>query len=221
MSISPIHGASLAPIHPLAPSNGEPLDSSEIDALTELKNGQWLRNNLPDMVEQDGGQLGLVFLDANDLSEVNNTSGHEAGNALLANIAKITQQTVRTQEGSLINPRPTDVIRYAGDEFVVVLRGVDTQDAVDVATERIQSSLGTANLSVSTGGVLYVAGESIEDFLKRASHAMQKAKELSKLDKYSSESQRLAAKTIGRIAFLNDINLRDLPTLLRALERTN
>jgi diguanylate cyclase (GGDEF)-like protein/PAS domain S-box-containing protein len=118
----------------------------------------------------------VLFVDLDNFKAVNDTLGHAAGDALLMEVA-------RRLEGSL---RPGDVVgRLAGDEFGVLLeRAQDVDEAVQVA-ERLQQALRQPlswdgypmRLSASIGIALSSTGyESAEQILREADAAMYRAK---------------------------------------------
>lgn len=190
------------------------------DALTGLNNRQWLDEHLPTMLHEEAGDVGIIFLDADDLRAINNTHGHEAGNRMLQTVADTLRGVVRSEEQADgdTSCRAADVVRYAGDEFVVTLRGIRTQEDVNMVTTRAHAALVESGVSVSAGGLMYNGG-SVEEFLTQASILMRENKEKHKLDKYPSPAQQAAAEQIGAIAAEHGIELRDVPTLLSALHR--
>ncbi|KQQ97544.1 diguanylate cyclase [Massilia sp. Leaf139] len=86
------------------------------DALTGLRNRSWLLNFIPTLLgdapsEPEG--LALLFIDLDEFKQVNDSHGHAVGDQLLAAAAR--------RLGALL--RPADqVVRFGGDEFVVLLR---------------------------------------------------------------------------------------------------
>ena len=105
------------------------------DALTGLPNRTMLLRTLADALERGAHnrqQVGVLFLDLDRLKDVNDNSGHDVGDLLLASIAgRLASAT-----------RPADVIaRIGGDEFVVMCEGnIDEQTALELS-ERIRLAL--------------------------------------------------------------------------------
>jgi diguanylate cyclase (GGDEF)-like protein len=72
--------------------------------------------------------LGLLMFDIDHFKQVNDTFGHTAGDRVLVNIAKIAAMAAR--KGDLI-------IRYGGEEFIMILPGADKKDCNFIA-ERLR-----------------------------------------------------------------------------------
>lgn len=85
----------------------------ELDALTGFKNRKAYYKDI-EIIEQDKAlsmqPVGVVFADVNGLKEVNDSLGHEAGDALIASVAK-TLTEVFPEAGKY---------RFGGDEFVIL-----------------------------------------------------------------------------------------------------
>lgn len=109
--------------------------SADHDALTGLANRFVLQNQLELLMERstgDEGQFTLLLLDLDDFKKVNDTVGHDAGDALLCEFAARLKKAVG----------PDDLVaRLGGDEFAIVLKGVDTRAAVSRAAAAIFAQL--------------------------------------------------------------------------------
>jgi len=77
------------------------------------------------------GSLGLVMVDLDDFKQVNDTHGHLAGDALLAEVAERMRAAARQGEAPY---------RYGGEEFALILRDADTATAAEVA-DRIRHTI--------------------------------------------------------------------------------
>ncbi|MDR5740520.1 PAS domain S-box protein [Caballeronia sp. LZ016] len=101
------------------------------DALTGLPNRRALSAQLNRAIAADASArrpLAVFFLDLDGFKAVNDAHGHEAGDALLQQVGKRLQQTIRSTDF---------VARLAGDEFVILSHGV----AEDTSAARIAESI--------------------------------------------------------------------------------
>jgi diguanylate cyclase (GGDEF)-like protein len=86
------------------------------DDLTGIGNRRALAAFTADLDRRAVDDIGLIMVDVDQFKDVNDSHGHHAGDAVLARIARILEQTVR----------PADLaVRLGGDEFMVVVSGVD------------------------------------------------------------------------------------------------
>jgi diguanylate cyclase (GGDEF)-like protein/PAS domain S-box-containing protein len=93
------------------------------DKLTGLGNRQMLTDVL-DQIQQAGGDVAVVMIDLDRFKVVNDVLGHDAGDALLIDAARVIEHVV--------DGRGT-AVRHGGDEFVVVCDGLDLHAATDLA----------------------------------------------------------------------------------------
>jgi diguanylate cyclase (GGDEF)-like protein/PAS domain S-box-containing protein len=150
------------------------------DALTGLPNRLHLAAHLPEAIEQarkDGTVLAVLFLDLDRFKHVNDSRGHETGDKLLKTAAQRIRATIRSEDL---------VVRMGGDEFVVVMKGVNSTDMVKDAAERINHALGapmvvdgrTIVTTVSIGVALYPHdGTDMGELLRQSDTAMYQAKD--------------------------------------------
>jgi diguanylate cyclase len=101
------------------------------DSLTGLSNRLRLRDAMSRAAERSsriGVPMAVLLIDLDRLKEINDTLGHNTGDAMLAAFADVLRTSVR----------PTDTpARLGGDEFAVVLDGVSGAQDVVVIAERI------------------------------------------------------------------------------------
>jgi diguanylate cyclase (GGDEF)-like protein/PAS domain S-box-containing protein len=149
------------------------------DALTELPNRVLLLDRLQhaiDRADRTGGQVGLLFLDLDHFKQVNDSLGHDAGDACLQEAARRMRCAVRAED---------TVARLSGDEFMVLLDVVtQSEQAATVAAKLIEALSepflikGQAHhLSASIGIALYPQDDATAmGLLKSADIAMYDAK---------------------------------------------
>src|SRR5712671_2207829 len=150
------------------------------DQLTGLPNRLYLAAHLPGDIEaakQAGNMLAVLFLDLDHFKHVNDSRGHETGDKLLKTVAQRVRSTVRTQDV---------VVRMGGDEFVVILKGVQDTTQVNETAERINQALSapmvvdgrTLVTTVSIGVSLYPHdGVDMGELLRHSDTAMYQAKD--------------------------------------------
>jgi len=151
------------------------------DYLTKLYNRSFLDTYLQNQIDVANltkQPLSIIMIDVDCFKNINDTYGHASGDNFLVSFARIITKCVRKSDV---------VVRYGGDEFVVILPSTDTKTAYAVA-ERIRRNLektmilsndnknilsATCSLGVSTYPTLC---SSMEELLKTADMAMYNAK---------------------------------------------
>ena len=149
------------------------------DVLTELPNRHWLTQFLPGALAQArmrGSALALLFIDLDEFKHVNDTQGHAAGDLLLRQAAARLKSLLR----------PSDhVVRFGGDEFIVLLDPAESEQQVAAVAERILKAftrpfeVGEESQSVgaSIGISLFPRdGEDPESLIKHGDIAMYSGK---------------------------------------------
>ena len=145
---------------------------ANVDALTGIPNRRAFMTALDEALAGDGA---LLFIDLDGFKAVNDTLGHAAGDRLLTVVAERLSGAIR--EGDLL-------ARLAGDEFVVLARGVLGGAELDRLADRLAGAfadpvqLGDSAVPVraSVGRTLFTAGQHSEEVLHRADTAMYEAK---------------------------------------------
>jgi diguanylate cyclase (GGDEF)-like protein len=148
------------------------------DPLTGLPNRVLLLDRLGQAcarMRRSGGRLLVMFVDLDDLKEVNDTWGHETGDDLLIQIGRRLDQALR----------PADTVaRLGGDEFVVVCPEVADGPVRRDLPERLLEALarpiplGHVTLSVTASIGVVEAGDEADpsEVVRRADAAMYRAK---------------------------------------------
>jgi len=98
-------------------------ESAFKDSLTGLYNRKFLEEHnkklLPQIIREKG-DIGVLMLDMDHFKAVNDEYGHNIGDKVLKELAKILEDTVRESDV---------VIRYGGEEFIVLLINVKSEEA--------------------------------------------------------------------------------------------
>lgn len=149
---------------------------SDKDPLTSLFN----RRKLYELLAIESGRakrhahpLSLILFDIDFFKLINDTHGHDIGDAVLVTIARIIAETLRA----------TDMfVRYGGEEFIVVCPETDMAGAA-VLADKVRSVIErhsfaeATRVTISAGVSQFESDDSIEDVIKRADTCMYKAKE--------------------------------------------
>jgi len=99
---------------------------SEYDVMTNAYNRHSGIDKLSDAyksLSKSGCNLSVCFLDINGLKEINDTLGHEVGDELIITVSKTIRSVIRANDF---------LVRLGGDEFLIVLQGVDEERAEEV-----------------------------------------------------------------------------------------
>ena len=125
--------------------------------------------------ERTGKPLCVGLLDVDNFKQLNDTHGHQTGDAALQHLVRVTKRTMR----------PSDILaRYGGEEFMLLLPDTRQEEAVEVMT-RLQRNLTKAFflhdnervlITFSAGVALRQNGESQANVIDRADKALYKAK---------------------------------------------
>lgn len=107
---------------------------SQTDELTRLHNARYLRQFLVNEMKRArrfGSKISALFLDLDDFKTINDLHGHLVGSHTLMEVASVILPSVRDTDC---------VVRYGGDEFVVILPETGVNEAVMVA-DRIRAKI--------------------------------------------------------------------------------
>ncbi|MEO6172739.1 MAG: diguanylate cyclase [Arenimonas sp.] len=114
--------------------NRELTEASLTDALTGLRNRRYLKfflEQAPKQPQPDGerrhrapGHFTFCLFDLDHFKQINDRYGHETGDAVLVEVARRLRQNLRDNDG---------LLRWGGEEFLVVGHGYDSEGARDLA----------------------------------------------------------------------------------------
>jgi diguanylate cyclase (GGDEF)-like protein/PAS domain S-box-containing protein len=172
------------------------------DSLTGLPNRALLLDHLElalARAERDDRLIALLFLDLDRFKMVNDLHGHDAGDELLAQTARLISEVVR----------PSDTVaRLGGDEFVILCDDVDDEEHAVAVAHRVAAAIesspyyvGNTNLAISASiGIAMAAGGAghPEALLRDADAAMYRAKDLgrARLEIYDETMRRRSANRL-------------------------
>ena len=149
-----------------------------IDPMTRVYNRYCLEELLQKEMlraERYGKFFALIMMDLNMFKEINDRFGHLMGDFVLAEVGQVLRSCVRGSDA---------IIRYGGDEFVLVLAETDRLGA-EVVVNRIRKKINEWNdnnrvacldLTVSTGISVFAEGKKATDLIAEADQQMYAGK---------------------------------------------
>jgi diguanylate cyclase (GGDEF)-like protein/PAS domain S-box-containing protein len=188
-------------------SEEEIWQQANFDQLTGLPNRHLASRQLGEEIkhaQRTRQRLGLLMLDLDRFNEVNDTLGHEIGDQLLQQVAKRLISAVR--ESDMVG-------RMGGDEFLVILNGLESADSPEQVAkkllERLSQPFNLQNeqvyVSASIGITLYPEdGPELSQLLRNADQAMYAAKAKGR-NCYSFFTPSMQAELNARAAMVNDL----------------
>lgn len=152
-----------------------------LDGLTELYNHRYFQEALTNQVEiakRYGQVFSLIMIDIDYFKKFNDTYGHQAGDAVLRQVARILKS----------NSRTTDfVCRYGGEELCIILPNTSAEEAlfnakrINKAIEETDFDLNnsqTGKVTISVGVATFPDNaETVEDLIEHADRSLYYAKE--------------------------------------------
>ncbi len=172
------------------------------DSLTGLCNRLSLEDRLGQALataQRERAALAVMFIDLDRFKSINDSLGHEMGDALLVDVAHRLQDLTRQSD---------IVARLGGDEFVVALTGIEAVSDVMVAAGKVLHALcqpysiggNVLHSSASIGVTVYPDdGESIGDLMRNADTAMYHAKDMGRngIQFFTASMSAQAAERLG------------------------
>lgn len=151
------------------------------DGLTGVFNRRYFDIHIEQMIHKandTGRPLSLMIIDIDNFKMVNDTYGHQSGDAVLKTLTESLKPLFRV----------TDLIsRYGGEEFTVLLNDTNINDGLTIA-EKTRTSIEGIQFTIpdkpdplkktiSIGVAQYIPGETSAQFISRADKALYQAKE--------------------------------------------
>ena len=189
------------------------------DVLTELPNRSRFHERLVetlDFAARTSTSFALMFLDLDQFKRINDTLGHAVGDELLRIVAQRLTRVLRVDEAtgpSRGNAPDRDVCRQGGDEFVVLLAGVATEEhatraarrVLDTLAQPIKLSAQEVFVSASIGIVLYPQdGNNLDTLLRNADVAMYNAKAEGR-NRHAFYRESMREETAQRLSLEHDL----------------
>ena len=143
------------------------------DQLTKVNNRNKLKelsNIRGEMVAFSDMDVTMLLIDIDFFKQVNDEFGHEAGDVVLAHLARTMKESVRVTDY---------VIRWGGEEYLIILPGCATEQALLIA-EKLrkkveESDNGVCPITISVGVAKHLGGD-YHTTIKKADEALYMAK---------------------------------------------
>jgi len=162
----------------------EELEASRTDQLTGLRNRKFFTEIMPQAfhraaVDPERRPISFIMMDIDGMAKINEAGGQEAGDRLLQELALTMRSCVRTSDGDGTTSPGDFLIRYGGEEFLLVMENTDQRRATDIA-ERIRWTVdnkadwpkGIGKITLSVGIATSPSdGTSEEELIHRAEMA--------------------------------------------------
>lgn len=149
------------------------------DTLTSLPNRSLFYDRLNQAMartRRDKESIAVLFLDLDGFKLINDTFGHDTGDALLCEVSKRITECIREMD---------TVARLGGDEFSVIVSNTQTRSSIELVASKIIKEINrpfelrgnNCSVGASIGIAIYAGkGETAEQLVKIADDAMYEAK---------------------------------------------
>lgn len=146
------------------------------DQLTGLATRGVMLSRVQQFIGKEGAYGGVFFTDLDDLKLLNDLFGHEAGDCALVHFGRVLKEWEQKHDGVSS--------RYGGDEFILLINGVDENGIVELAEELcsvLRTDIHLNGESIPIHGSIGVCcypkhGSSIEELIAKADLALYEAK---------------------------------------------
>jgi diguanylate cyclase (GGDEF)-like protein len=148
---------------------GKLAELSTHDALTGLYNRLYFETEMERLSKSRQYPISIIMADVDELKTINDTLGHQKGDQVLINVARLFTSVFRQED---------IVARLSGDEFVVLLPATDSSAVVKIF-ERVRSQISVFNIehpalpiNLSIGSATAQTGQSLIETLQAADQDM-------------------------------------------------
>ena len=129
----------------LAAAHAELERIGRLDSLTGLTNRRYATKVMDEALARRD-RVGIAMLDVDGFKGVNDTYGHAGGDAVLIEIARRLAET-----------RAEDLVaRWGGEEFCVLLTGIEDDESLFAASERLRTAVGAEPVRLDDGSVIHI-----------------------------------------------------------------
>ena len=120
-------------------------ESAFTDALTGLYNRKFLEDHSKRLISQakrENFNIGILLLDMDHFKSVNDEYGHDVGDKVLKELSRILVESVRDSD---------IIIRYGGEEFIILLVNVKTQEDALAVADKIRMRVKENEIDIGSG----------------------------------------------------------------------
>ena len=158
----------------LAQINAEKVRHLEIESRVDSLTGLYNRRGFNDIFDRLVGSaarskqpLALIYLDSDNLKDINDSKGHEAGDRFIVQLSTVLQSVLR---------RSDFIFRWGADEFTVIPERTEAATAARLA-ERLRTAVEERTEGTISVGIYYGVPSSADEALSAADAAMYAAKQ--------------------------------------------
>ena len=211
----------------------EEQEAARTDPLTGLRNKKFFYEIMPQIMDRaavnpEQNPVSLVIMDGDHFKSINDTYGHQIGDQMLQELSKVVKTCVRTTDTLEKLSAPGDyLIRYGGEEFIIVMENTDAKRAMSVS-ERVRTAIesksdwpaGIAKWTVSIGVATFpMDGKTTDELLNKADTALYYVKEVLDRNKciHSQQVPKSYKSSKSASAVSGELGVFDPAALLQSL----